>query len=113
MIHVEINRQSDNRITSFSYSGHAHYAPSGEDIVCAAISAVAIGTINAVHALLDVELSVETDQPAGLLSCKVPDIKDREIDEKVQLLLESMVVSVQSIAEQYTEYVTLNIKGGG
>ena len=47
MIWVTVVRTKDNQIRSFQVSGHAEYAESGQDIVCSAVSALTITTINA------------------------------------------------------------------
>lgn len=40
MIQVEIVRNKEGRIAQFSVKGHANAGPHGEDIVCAAVSAL-------------------------------------------------------------------------
>ena len=49
MFHVTVYVNSANTNTSvFTTSGHAGYAPEGQDIVCAAASVLTINTINAI-----------------------------------------------------------------
>ena len=45
-------------------SGHAFFAKRGKDIVCAGVSAVSFGAINAVHALTGVEPVIEQGKMA-------------------------------------------------
>jgi uncharacterized protein YsxB (DUF464 family) len=106
MVLIETIR-TDNRINSFTISGHADSGPYGHDIVCAGVSAVSFGSVNAIEALCGVRLGVETEDDGGFLRCIVPDNLETETDEKVQLLLESMVVSLKSIKEQYGQYIEL------
>ena len=47
MISVRITRASaEGTIVGFEIKGHANYAKRGEDIVCAGVSAVSVGTVN-------------------------------------------------------------------
>jgi len=106
MIRVAIERsQADRRIRSVHVSGHAEFAEPGKDIVCAGVSAVSVGTVNAIHRLLDIRLEHEMDK--GLLDFRVPDALDEQIAKSVQLLLESMVVMLQTIQTSYGQYITI------
>lgn len=103
MIHIKLKRDKQGQLLQFSFSGHAGYAAHGEDIVCAAVSGIVFGTINSIEALLKVQMPVELDESDGFLHCDVPQDLDKVTQEKVQLLLSSMVVSVQLI-ENTAEY---------
>ncbi|OGX68273.1 MAG: ribosomal protein [Paenibacillus sp. RIFOXYA1_FULL_44_5] len=106
MIKVLIERLEDTReIVFFSVSGHADYDRSGKDIVCAGVSAVTIGTVNAVEALLQVELSAE--EKSGLLQVEIPDQLEQNTRMNVQLLLESMIVMLRSIRDSYEKYIAI------
>ncbi|MFS0822550.1 ribosomal-processing cysteine protease Prp [Bacillus timonensis] len=106
MIKVTINRNSTGRIDSFTMSGHAEYDVPGKDIVCAGASAVAFGTINSIYALCKVEPVLEQEKN-GFLRCQIPPLKDETIEEKVQLLLEGMLVSLQTIELDYGQYMKI------
>jgi uncharacterized protein YsxB (DUF464 family) len=108
MIRVTIKRKPDGTVESFRVKGHALYDESGKDIVCAGVSAVTVGTVNAVEALLGLELQVETKH--GLLHVQVADSSDNALNEKVQLLLESMVVMLKSIEQSYGAYIAMQDK---
>ncbi|WP_338555271.1 ribosomal-processing cysteine protease Prp [Paenibacillus sp. KS-LC4] len=105
MITVTIVRNADKRITSFKIKGHAKYAKLGKDIVCAGVSAISVGTVNSVEALADVKLPYVMDN--GWLSSDIPVVADQETDHKVQLLLESMLVMLDTIAQSYGKYVVI------
>ncbi|MCS7458716.1 ribosomal-processing cysteine protease Prp [Paenibacillus doosanensis] len=105
MIRVTIKRRPGGRIESFRVKGHALFDNPGKDIVCAGVSAVTVGTVNAVESVLGVEL--QADMKDGLLDVRVPERLDEALSEKVQLLLESMVAMLQSIEQSYGEYIAL------
>jgi uncharacterized protein YsxB (DUF464 family) len=88
-------------------SGHADSGPYGHDLVCAGASAVSFGSVNAIAALCGVELDIEMEE-GGFLRCYVPNGLDDVTYEKVQILLEGMLVSLQSIAEEYSSYIQIN-----
>jgi uncharacterized protein len=108
MISITINRSESESIQSFIISGHAFFADRGKDIVCAGASAVSIGAINAVHAITGV--TPEIEQGDGFLRCVIPDKLPEDINEKVQLLLEGMIVSLQTIEEEYGEHIKITFK---
>ncbi|MBJ6362935.1 ribosomal-processing cysteine protease Prp [Paenibacillus sp. GCM10012307] len=106
MISVYIVRRSpDRRIMRFSIEGHANFADRGKDIVCAGVSAVSVGAVNSVEALAGVQLPASMKD--GWLSSDVPEEADADKDAKVQLLLESMVVMLDSIQQSYGRYVVI------
>jgi len=105
LVIVRIERHEDGTIDGFSSRGHAGYADHGEDIVCAAISAVTVGTVNSIEALTGVEM--KTKMKDGFLSARLPDLPENSPKEQVQLLLESMQVMLASIEESYGEYIKI------
>ncbi|OUM97096.1 MAG: ribosomal protein [Paenibacillaceae bacterium ZCTH02-B3] len=105
MITVRIWRDPDGRVARFTVSGHAYYDEPGRDIVCAGVSAVAIGAVNAVERLAGLKL--RTEMREGFLDASVPPEGDGARRERAQLLLEGMLVALESIAESYGEYVRI------
>lgn len=104
MIKVKVVRTGE-RISSFSISGHADFARKGQDIVCAGVSAVAFGSVNAVMSLTTVEPIIkQAGKDGGFLEVHFP---ETESDAKVQLLLEGMLVSLQTIERDYGKYMKI------
>jgi uncharacterized protein YsxB (DUF464 family) len=108
MIETTITRTGSNKIHAFEISGHAFFAQRGKDIVCAGVSAVSVGAINAVHAITGV--TPEIQQGDGFLRCVIPQNLPEDIYEKVQLLLEGMVISLQTIEEEYGKNLKITFK---
>jgi uncharacterized protein YsxB (DUF464 family) len=104
MIKVTFNAPQE-RIISFTMSGHADFAKKGSDIVCAGASAVSFGTVNAIMSLTDVLPEIEQGQDGGYLRCMIPENISAESAEKVQLLLNAMLVSLQTIERDYGKYM--------
>ncbi|MEF2243336.1 MULTISPECIES: ribosomal-processing cysteine protease Prp [unclassified Paenibacillus] len=106
MITILVERSAaNNRINRFTISGHADYGEHGEDIVCAAVSAVSIGTVNAIEKLAGVELPAQMKD--GWLKSSIPLLNDQEAEGKTQLLLESMLTMLTSISESYSKHVSV------
>lgn len=106
MIRVNIERSRESgTIEAFQISGHAFFGKPGHDIVCAGVSAVTVGTVNAVEKLTAVELPNEMHE--GYLRVRVPKDMDESRIGQIQLLLESMVVMLQSIEEAYGKYIAI------
>lgn len=93
---IEIQRRSDG----IAISGHAHYAPRGQDIVCAAVSTLAQNLIASIEALTvdTIEYSVQ--------SGKI-DIKHGNLSEAGQLLVDSFFVGCELVANSYPDNVKL------
>jgi uncharacterized protein YsxB (DUF464 family) len=117
MIYVTIERLAADlpQILSFVVEGHAEYDVPGKDLVCAAVSAVSVGTINSIVSLTGVIPIHEMER--GLVDVTIPE-SAREIPEtwnQVQLIIESMVVMLQTIEQTYGDYITIETiyhKGG-
>ncbi|OMD63195.1 hypothetical protein BSK48_27030 [Paenibacillus odorifer] len=106
MISVRITRLSDlGTIVGFEVKGHAGYAKRGEDIVCAGVSAVTVGTVNSIETLTGI--SMDTSMKNGFISGTLSSVEDFDTSAKVQLLLESMVVMLNDIAESYGKYIQI------
>lgn len=107
MIVVTVDR-TPNGIASVTISGHAGAGRHGEDIVCSAVSGISFGLLNAVQPLLGIVPEVErNEEEGGFLRWRVPEIEDQALHEKLQLLAESMVISLYAVSLQYGQYVSL------
>ena len=62
MIHANIIRNGKVIEEGFDITGHAGFAKAGEDIVCAAVSMLAINTINTLEKLLKQKFELVEDQ---------------------------------------------------
>ncbi|RKP54252.1 ribosomal-processing cysteine protease Prp [Cohnella endophytica] len=114
MITITIVRDVEKAIIRFSVSGHALYDDPGKDIVCAGVSAVTIGAVNAIEKLTGLE--PRAISKSGLLQAEAPRSTDPIRNDQVQLLLEGMVAALESIVETYGKFVkikeTFEKKGG-
>ncbi|MFC5447249.1 ribosomal-processing cysteine protease Prp [Paenibacillus aestuarii] len=117
MIYVTIERLSldSPQISSFVVEGHAEYDVPGKDLVCAAVSAITVGTCNSIESITGV-IPIHEMEP-GLLDVTFPEQAQAvaETWSQVQLILESMLVMLQTIEVNYGDYITIETtyrKGG-
>ena len=103
MIRVVIGKH-DGYICSYRISGHAGYADQGKDIICSAMSMIAINTANSLSAIADETFDVSQDEDSGLLEVRF----DHRPNEKAETLLDSLELGVQGVIDQYgNEFVSL------
>jgi uncharacterized protein YsxB (DUF464 family) len=109
MIKVTISRDANKKVDGFTMSGHADFSEHGKDLVCAGASAVSFGSVNAIEVLTGVVPEIEQGQ-GGFLRCTFPNDLQQEVQEKVQLLLEAMVVSLETIERDYGKHIKITFK---
>ncbi|KXH87329.1 ribosomal-processing cysteine protease Prp [Sporosarcina sp. HYO08] len=107
MIKVIINKQSNGRITSFEMTGHADYAEHGKDLVCAGASAVSFGAVNAIIALAGMTPDIQQGTDGGYLKVSIPE-SDNDYD--AQLIVQAMIVSLQTIEKDYGQHIKIILK---
>lgn len=106
MIKATFYKDSNNNHIGFCISGHAGYAKAGNDIVCAAVSVLAINTINAIDNLTDNAYKVENGE-SGLIKFKFTS----KIDEKGKLLIDTLIMGLIEIHNEYGDkYLELYFK---
>ena len=107
MVTVTIYENSGQEYTAFRCFGHSGYAPAGEDIVCAAVSALVINTINSIETLVSDCFDMVSDPESGLIDFSLQEGYSKES----LLLIRSLVLGLQGIQKSYgTEYIRLTFE---
>lgn len=88
------------RKDGITVKGHANYAVSGSDIVCAGITALAQTLIKSIKDLTDDKIEYE-------ISPGRVDIKYGNLSEKSKTLVDSFFIGICMIAEEFPEYVRI------
>lgn len=100
MIIASIFRNSKHQIWGFQIKGHSGYAEEGSDIICAAVSVLAINTVNALEQL--VGMRPVTEVADGLLSCELPEIREvRSFSSEADLLLRTLELGLEAVMASY------------
>ena len=95
------------QIVSLSLKDHAGYGESGEDIVCAALSVLSQSMVLGIEEVLNIDLKYEIKD--GFLSLNIEENTPKEI-ELCQVLLQTMLKSVESMIVSYSDYINLEIE---
>ena len=103
MINIAIYENAEKQITGFVVSGHSGYAEAGSDIVCSAVSALVINTINSIEHFTSDRFRLEQDEDTGYIEFHVIS----PISSSTALLLNSLALGLQGVSEGYKSYVKL------
>ena len=105
MITAVIYKNSEDSIFGFRISGHAGFDRYGRDIICAAVSALSINTINSIEKFTTDRFTAE--QSDGNLKFKLVTDKTPE----TQLLLKSFILGLESLRDTYGDrYIRIIIR---
>ena len=100
MTNVVVSREKGH-VVSVQCKGHSGYAPEGEDIVCAALSAV-VQTAG-------VKADYHTDEDKGSLSLALGSMSE-EKRRTCDAILETMLLGVKDLQEGYPAFIKLEVK---
>lgn len=115
MIKVEIFKEESNKINRYSICGHANYRPSGEDIICSAVSILGYTVLRSLVEVCGIdenEISYNIDEEIGLLDVTIPSNLAKDIVEKTQIVFSTFEVGIKSLVESYPKYISLKYRGG-
>jgi hypothetical protein len=104
MINVEISCQSDGKITDFAVTGHADLAASGQDIVCAGVSALTQAALLGLHEHL--HRDVRYDKASGKLIMHLVGAPD----DCTEAVLHTMLLGLEGIAQYSPKRVKIQVK---
>ena len=100
MIRINVITKN-NIIESVTFKGHANYDDYGKDIVCAAVSATYLCTVNAILSLNNNSIDIITEHNLQV-------IKVLEIDKITISLLNNMINCLESLQKQYPKNINLD-----
>ncbi len=92
-------KKNNNKTYEVVIKGHAGYAEKGYDIVCSAVSTMAITTVNAI---LSLEETIDFSEKSGLLVIRT--VKDTDVNQK---LLSNMERMLNELRDQYPENIEI------
>ena len=105
MINITVKKRNGSYL-DFLSRGHAGYAEDGQDIVCAAVSALIITTVNSLDEFTDEKIEVGEDD--GYVSIH---FKTNPNTERGKLLMDSLILGLTEIEHSYNNrYLAVKVK---
>lgn len=93
----------DDMITYLNVSGHANSADKGEDLICAAISSIMFGLMNAIDLL-------EIDDVDIIDAGNKIEIINKTKDMRLNDYLSLAMIQLKTIEESYKQYINIKRK---
>ena len=111
MIKGTFTRNASGRIVSYELTGHANAGEYGRDIVCAAVSALAISAVNGIDALAGIQPIIDVNQEeGGYLYVAIPNETTQEQMNIIQVLLENLLLGLQAVQDENSEYIQIETR---
>lgn len=107
--------RSGGTFYGFRETGHTGYGESGNDVLCAALSAMTMLIINSVNVVFDAELDYNVDEGATKISVQSKSaLPEFEEDERkryaVSGLFMSYYIQLQDLCEEYYDFLTVEVE---
>ena len=96
-------RMEEGRIAGFSVSGHSGYAEAGQDIVCAAVSAVVGMAESTINDVCGAKAKVRVKEEDARITLTLPAVCDEE--ESVQAVLAGLLLYLCNLRDEYPDYI--------
>ena len=106
MIRAEFS-VSEQSVRGFRISGHARLAPAGSDVLCAAVSAMALLTLNTLKEVFGAQFDMKERE--GFLSMTltgVPEGKKKAVDG----VLLGLLLQLTDLRDQYPDNLSVTTK---
>lgn len=110
MLKIRFQRSQADGLTGFEAKGHAEYADAGEDIVCAAASAILQAAALGLTELIAVKPRLVIKP--GLMICECPRYANEAERLKAQAIVETALLGCRNLAYQYPNHIQIH-EGGG
>ncbi len=90
--------------------GHTGYAVNGEDIVCAALSALIQGAALGIIKGLGIKAKYHVNEKLGSLELELPNGLSESEKHDSNVILNTLLLSVIDLEKGYSEYIELEVK---
>ncbi len=107
MIRAEFS-VSEKGIEAFTFSGHAGLAPAGEDVLCAAVSAMALLTVNTLQEVFGVRFDLVQREEDGFLSLTIREVPSGK-ESAAYGVLQVLLLQMKDLREQYPDRLSVKI----
>ncbi|MBQ8822834.1 MAG: ribosomal-processing cysteine protease Prp [Lachnospiraceae bacterium] len=98
MTTITICKTAAGTYAGFHAFGHAEYVKRGKpDILCSAISALVVNTINCMEELYGEKMKVATNEETGFIKCDF----EGSLQKESIVLMDSMVFGLENLSKTY------------
>lgn len=107
MINIHIVRDSTSFIWEFTVDGHAGYGEEGNDIICAAVSAItytALGALDDIVGIRKYKKQFYIEQ-YGYIKCSLPVDLSEDERFKARIILDSMAIGLKQVKKAHSRYL--------
>ena len=87
-------------VKTLTVSGHANFAEYGKDLVCAGVSAIVTGGINALEKEINNIVIITEENKLGV------DVINS--NETIQIILKTILIQLETIEDSYKKYIKIN-----
>ena len=101
MITVKVQRNANQDIVNLKVSGHANSGPYGQDLVCAAVSAIVTGGFNCINKTERFNMVLDSG------NAKIELKPNQKISKHDELVLEVMCTQLETIADSYGPFIEI------
>jgi len=108
MTKVEFFFDDDGNILKYIMNGHTGYDEHGKDIVCAAVSVLAQTGLMSLLEFLNLKISYLIED--GYIKVILPKNLNKDDFEKSQIVLNTVLIGIKSVAESYPYYISLDYR---
>ncbi|MGB4985121.1 MAG: ribosomal-processing cysteine protease Prp [Erysipelotrichaceae bacterium] len=99
MIKIDVTKAQEN-VVALKIVGHSGSNTSGHDLVCAGVSSIGIGLLNALDIIVSNQCEMTMDE--GLIEIRV--IK---YSNECQLILNCGIIQLQTMENEYPQYIKI------
>ena len=99
MIKVTV-KYLNNEIDLLEVKGHSYYDEKGKDIVCAGVSAIVVGGINAITSLVSSH-KIDYEVKDGYV--KLTNLNNKDIQE----ILKVVIIQLKTVEDSYSKFIKI------
>lgn len=107
MTTVTLFMRNNGEIEGFRAKGHAGYAEAGEDIVCAAVSALTQATEYGLTEVIGAPVDRKLNEKRADYTVELVSSADAATRQQAQVLFKTLSGSLQSIANEYPRHIRI------
>ena len=93
----------DDRYTYICVKGHANFDEYGKDLICASVSSIMFGLMNACDELKDSQVVIKEEE-------NLIEIVNNSDNQKLQNYFELVIYQLKTIEESYSNFIKLERK---